>query len=182
MLTRTPFIFLRHGQTDWNAEDRCQGQMDIPLNATGRAQAEEATLPLKDCALTTICCSPLGRARETAEIVNRERQLPLVIVEDLQECAFGELEGKIEDGWTERWLEGHTPWGGESREAFDARALAGINQALRQPGPVLVVAHGGIYWSLQDHARLARDGNIANASPVRLSPAEDGGWEELLPG
>ncbi len=179
MLTRTPFVFLRHGETDWNAAGRCQGRQDVPLNTAGRAQAAAAAPLLKGRALTTICCSPLGRARETAEIVNRDLKLPLLFVEDLQECAFGEMEGKDEAGWLDRWLTGHTPWGGEPRHAFAARALAGLNQALAQPGPVLIVAHGGVYWSLQRHARLAASFGLGNAQPVSLTPAEDSGWLEM---
>ena len=58
MLRREPFYFLRHGQTDWNAEGLLQGQTEIPLNVIGMNQADEAKVRLMDTPVTTICCSP----------------------------------------------------------------------------------------------------------------------------
>ena len=72
-------IFItRHGQTDWNLERRVQGQTDIDLNETGRLQAEEVREKLLGEDLDLIICSPLKRARHTAEAINRGRNLPIL--------------------------------------------------------------------------------------------------------
>ena len=60
MLTKTPFWFLRHGETDWNAQGLSQGRTDIPLNTVGVMQAERAALTLRDSRIATIIASPLG--------------------------------------------------------------------------------------------------------------------------
>ena len=73
--------FVRHGETDWNLAQRYQGQRDIPLNATGRAQAARNGRALAQmlghrAAALDYVASPLGRARETMEIMRREMGLP----------------------------------------------------------------------------------------------------------
>ena len=96
-----PLIYLcRHGQTDWNAESRFQGQRDIPLNETGRAQARangEALRRLVGGAPAfEFVSSPLGRARETMEILREAIGLPRDGYRTdgrLQEMSFGEWEG-----------------------------------------------------------------------------------------
>ncbi len=65
--------FVRHGETDWNAERRYQGQMDIPLNDRGKAQAkrngEISRQTVPDLSALDLVASPLGRARETMAIM-----------------------------------------------------------------------------------------------------------------
>ena len=68
---------IRHGQTDWNLADKLQGSSDIPLNDTGRGQALEAAGLLAGVEWSAIVSSPLGRARETAEIIAGE---PLIAI------------------------------------------------------------------------------------------------------
>ena len=91
---------IRHGQTDWNAEWRLQGQKDIPLNDTGRAQAQGNGLRLKalagDLDGHDFVSSPLGRARETMELARTAAGLPARpyrIDERLKEICFGDWEG-----------------------------------------------------------------------------------------
>src|SRR6478752_5939874 len=91
---------LRHGQTDWNAEWRLQGQQDIPLNDLGRRQAQENGLRLKALARSfdgyDFVASPLGRARETMELARAAAGLPpdAYRIEDrLKEICFGDWEG-----------------------------------------------------------------------------------------
>ena len=67
-LIRTPFWFLRHGETDWNAQGLSQGNVDIPLNATGIAQAHAAAPLLRNRGISHIVASPLSRAHDTAKI------------------------------------------------------------------------------------------------------------------
>ncbi len=170
MLAAKSFYYLRHGETDWNREHRAQGHNDIPLNDIGIAQAHAARVPLAGCAITTICTSPLARARVTAEIVNQTLQRPLVVIDALKECGYGVREGQARGDWIRAWRRGETPEGAEPYEAFIARALAGLNEALAQPGPVLIVSHAGIYWAIQKYARLDPRIHLENGQPVRHDP------------
>ena len=86
MLTPREFCYLRHGETDWNRERRQQGRTDIPLNETGRAQASAAKPLLAGLGIATICYSPLRRARETSEFVNRSLNAEFVMADGLIEC------------------------------------------------------------------------------------------------
>jgi len=170
MLTTAPFYYLRHGETDWNWERRQQGQSDIPLNETGRAQAHAAAPLLADCGIATICTSPLQRARETADIVNRTLDVDLVVVDGLIECNWGVGESQVNDGWYENWRDGGFLDGAESHTDFVARSLAAINEALDLPEPVLIVGHGGVYRAVKIHARLDLEFSLSNSVPVRHDP------------
>ncbi len=171
MLAHRTFYFLRHGQTDWNQAGRYQGQQDIPLNATGLAQAESAKALLRGHPIATVCCSPLVRARQTAEILNEVLKAPLIVIDELKECSYGELEGQLKSGpeIDSQWRRGITPPGAETYEAFTARVLQGLETALGHPGPVLIVAHRAVYWPIEVYARLSGD-DLPNAHPVRLDP------------
>ncbi len=83
-LTRVAFWYLRHGETDWNAQGISQGNVDIPLNAVGLAQARAAAPLLRNRGIATIVASPLSRARVTAEIVAETLGLPVRIDPDLR--------------------------------------------------------------------------------------------------
>ncbi|HZS84767.1 MAG TPA: histidine phosphatase family protein [Stellaceae bacterium] len=170
MLRPCRFYYLRHGETDWNRERRFQGQTDIPLNAQGRAQARAAAALLARCAVATICVSPLRRARETALIINEALRRPIIVIDDLKEVAFGAAEGTRMRNLLPEWRAGWVPDGAESYPGFIARALRGINAALAQEGPVLIVSHGGTYWAVEQHARLAREHAIPNCAPLRHEP------------
>lgn len=84
---------LRHGKTDWNQVRKLQGSTDIPLNAEGRAMAAEAGKANRDLPLDVCYCSPLSRAKETAEIFLAGRQIPVITDERLMEMHFGIYEG-----------------------------------------------------------------------------------------
>jgi probable phosphoglycerate mutase len=76
MIPKRPFYFLRHGQTNWNLEGRYQGHSDVPLNATGIAQARAAAACLAGVPIARIVASPLIRALVTAAIVGEKIQKP----------------------------------------------------------------------------------------------------------
>ena len=84
---------IRHGQTDWNLRHKLQGQTDIPLNDTGREQAQSEHDEIADIHLDICFCSPLLRARQTAEILLAGRDIPIVYDDRLQEMNFGLYEG-----------------------------------------------------------------------------------------
>ncbi len=90
----------RHGQTDWNLEMRAQGRIDLSLNATGRAQAEEMRENIKDLEFDAVYASPLKRAAETAEIAVGDRY-DINYHDLLIERSFGDFEGKIIKSWSE---------------------------------------------------------------------------------
>lgn len=85
---------LRHGKTDWNEQHKLQGRTDIPLNADGREMAEKARAEYADVHFDVCFCSPLIRARETAGILLRGRDVPIIPDERLVEMSFGVCEGK----------------------------------------------------------------------------------------
>lgn len=172
MIRPVPFYYLRHGETDWNAEGRFQGHTDVPLNARGLAQARTARDLLRGRGIVTICCSPLRRARTTAEIVNEVLGLPLVVIDDLAECGLGIREGHLKSTWYADWKAGRTPAGAEPYATFLIRALRGINRALEQDGPVLIVAHGGTYIPVRDHLGLGEI-DLRNCFPMRHMPQAD---------
>lgn len=91
----TRFIIFRHGQTDWNLEHRIQGSNDIPLNKTGKEQAKKLAQRLQHEIIDVIYSSPLQRAIETAKTVAFYHEKDAIILDDLFEMHFGELEGKI---------------------------------------------------------------------------------------
>jgi len=177
MLVERTFYYLRHGETDWNREHRAQGHNDIPLNQTGIAQAYAAVPALARCEIATVCTSPLARARRTAEIINETLGRPLVVIDELKECGYGAVEGQARGNWFRAWREGGVIEGAETFEGFIARALGGLNAALAHPGPVLIVAHAGVYWAIQRYARLERS-FLENCRPVRHEPpsAAVPGW------
>lgn len=84
---------MRHGTTDWNVEKRMQGRTDIPLNEEGRALAREAKEKYSDAHFDICFCSPLVRARETAELFLEGRDIDIVIDDRLVEMSFGIYEG-----------------------------------------------------------------------------------------
>ena len=84
---------MRHGKTEWNVRHKLQGRTDIPLNEEGRKMAEKAHEEYKDINIDICYCSPLVRARETAEIVLRGRNIPILTDDRLVEMSFGEYEG-----------------------------------------------------------------------------------------
>ncbi len=84
---------MRHGRTDWNEQRRLQGRTDIPLNEEGRRMAAQAGEAYRAVPLDICWCSPLSRARETAEIVLRGRNIPIMTDDRLREMSFGEYEG-----------------------------------------------------------------------------------------
>lgn len=174
-LNPTAFWFLRHGETDWNAQGLSQGRTDIPLNHVGRAQAERAARTLAPVPISTIVASPLLRARHTAEVAAATLGLPVALDEDLAEVNFGSQEGLPMGDWYDDWIAGdHTPDGAESFATLRERAVRGVNRALALPGPVLVVAHGALFRALRQAAGLEANVRTPNALPLWMEPPAAG--------
>jgi broad specificity phosphatase PhoE len=92
----------RHGETDWNNEQRIQGHTDIALNQKGITQAQELAQHLKEIHFDAAFSSDLLRAKRTAEIIAEERKLVITTTELLREQCFGEFEGILIDEYRER--------------------------------------------------------------------------------
>jgi broad specificity phosphatase PhoE len=183
-LTEQAFVYLRHGETNWNRDQRMQGGVDIPLNATGEAQAAEARDLLGGLGLAAVYHSPLLRAKRTAELVNETLALPMVEVPNLREANFGAWEATQVDrspgGHYDLWIKGGTtPDGGEPFAEFVARSLAAINFCLEDAASrnafPLIVAHGGVYWAVRHALGLPYGGPLRNGHPILHRP-EDGQW------
>jgi broad specificity phosphatase PhoE len=165
------FWFLRHGETDWNARGLAQGNVDIPLNPNGLAQARAATLLLADRGIAAIVASPLSRARETARIVAEVLELPVEIDDGLREVAFGAEEGQPMRQWFDAWVAGsYTPPNAESFIALRARAAAAVNRALARPAPALIVAHGALFRALRAEMGLPANVRTPNGVPLLCVP------------
>ena len=159
-----PIYITRHGQTDWNVEQRVQGQVDTDINAIGRRQAKangrKLALMVPDSSAFTFIASPMRRTRETMEIIRAEMGLPrdgykvdprLVEIHfgDWQGSTFRELEeakpgttaGRDADKWRFR-----PP--GDTAESYEllAERIRPWFEALT--GPAIVVTHGGVIRSL----------------------------------
>ena len=86
---------MRHGKTQWNELHKIQGQTDTSLNDEGRMMAEAAREKYKDMHFDICYVSPLLRARETAEIFLKGRDIPVIYDERLKEMCFGSYEGEM---------------------------------------------------------------------------------------
>jgi 2,3-bisphosphoglycerate-dependent phosphoglycerate mutase len=141
MLTRQPFWFLRHGQTDWNRTGRCQGLRDVPLSMKGEAEAHAAVSHLKSLGINAICSSPLQRARATADIIGRTLGLPVVDVPGLEEMDVGPYERVADYSWVSAWREDKPVAGIEPFPEVRRRVAEAANRALGTASHVLIVAH-----------------------------------------
>ena len=165
------FWFLRHGETDWNAQNLSQGNVDIPLNETGLAQARSASLLLRNKGIRSVISSPLSRAKVTADIAAAALGLPVQVDEGLREVAFGVKEGEPMADWFQHWVDGlMTPEGGESFPSLTVRAVAAINRCVLRTPVVLVVAHGALFRAMRGAMGHEPNVRTRNAVPVWCEP------------
>ena len=179
MLTRRAFWFLRHGETDWNARNLAQGNVDIPLNPVGVSQANAAAELLRNRGIRSIVASPLSRAHETALAAAAVVGRPVSTEEELREVSFGAQEGQpMLAQWFDDWVAGlSTPEGAESFAGLRARAARAVNRALEHESPVLVVAHGALFRALRAEMGLEPNVRTPNGTPLFCEPgATEGAW------
>lgn len=184
-LAFTHLILIRHGETAWNREQRLQGQLDIPLNATGVAQADALAQALAGEPIDAVYASDLSRAMQTAAPLAGALGLAVQSDSRLRERCYGTLEGMTyadvaaqlpEDfaRWQAR-IPDYAPDGGESLLAFHERAVeAALALGRRHPGErIALVAHGGVLDCLYREANdmtleAPRRHALLNASINRL--------------
>ena len=179
MLNPTAFWFLRHGETDWNAQGLSQGRTDVPLNATGIAQAHRAAGLLHGRGIERIVSSTLGRAMETARIAAAALDLPFDTNQDLQEASFGAEEGQVMGDWYEAWVAGtYLPAGAESFADLRTRVRSVIDGIITKSGLALIVAHGSMFRAARAEMGLSALVRTPNGVPLFCEPGEP--WR-LLP-
>jgi len=178
-ILHVPFYFVRHGETDWNHEARAMGQTDIPINQRGVDQAHALKSRLAPLGITKIFHSPLIRAKRTAEIINEELNCELCPLDELKEFNIGDFAGQLLGDWFDDWRAGSFIPNGETYRQFIDRSLNGLNKALEPPGPVLIVAHGGVYWAVEEAIQASLNSRIPNAIPVFHRPPKtaDDSWQ-----
>jgi probable phosphoglycerate mutase len=187
----TTILLARHGETDWNRDNRFQGHADPPLNDTGRAQAAELAERLAGDELAAVYSSPLRRAFETAAAIAEPHGLEPVRLDALREVDVGswqgltraEVEQRFPDQYA-RWLDHEQGWeDGETYEAMGERVVrAMLELAVAHEGQrILAATHGGpiraAYANTQGvpHAEARRHGPpVGNAYLVELT-VEPGG-------
>ena len=162
----TRICVVRHGETDWNIAGILQGWLDVPINERGRMQARELAQAFAGSGFSCVYTSPLGRSRETAEIIAAMLLLPPPVCHDgLKERNFGVIQGipkaelaELNPSLLEHILKRNPDSRFEQGESMDAcatRVLDAIMDVARQrPGErVLVVTHG---WSMDVITREVR--------------------------
>ena len=183
LFLKKSFYFLRHGETDWNTEQRIMGQTDIPLNNQGILQAQTVAEKIATLPVDLIIVSPLKRAKITAEIVNNTIHRPIIIEDNIQERCWGIMEGKKKGDCSyngipfepEKWVhEGIVPSGAESFSQFSDRVTTAVTQHLTTHQNILFVSHGGVIMALLKAVDRLPSQNIKNTGLYHFIVPEPG--------
>jgi broad specificity phosphatase PhoE len=186
MIPKRPFYFLRHGQTDWNREGRYQGHSDIPLNATGIAQAHAAAECLACVPINRIVASPLIRAVATATIVAEKLQKPIHIERGLVERNFGSFNGLVIHEVKARFglrsdqssRDILPPDADPFHEIFDRIPPVVAKWMTSHPNELLLfVAHSGVFDAIHYHTLGPRSGRESSYAIPYLANPTSAGWE-----
>ncbi len=160
----TQILLIRHAQTDWNVRKRWQGQLDVPLNATGLAQARALSARLARRPIAAIYASDLIRAVDTARVLARPHGLAVRLEPGLRERHAGifhgltgeELRGLYPLAEARQWL--RCPPGGEASDVVRRRVVRLFEALLaRHRGDTIaLVSHGGTLHELLAHIMEVR--------------------------
>jgi len=179
-LTNTHIGLFRHGQTDWNVNFILHGVTDIPMNATGIEQVMTAARSLNRNDWDLILTSPLGRARQTAEIIAEQKGFSNIQQEDLLiERSFGEAEGLAYEQWKSKYSNLDEIPGGESKSDLTRRSLLLLEKFINtHPGKrILAISHGALIRTvlgITSENQLPREGErLGNASLNIVSHLEN---------
>jgi 2,3-bisphosphoglycerate-dependent phosphoglycerate mutase len=191
----TEILLARHGETDWNRDNRFQGHADPPLNELGREQARVLAEALAGEPFTAIYTSPLRRAAETAEIVAALHGLRPRPVDGLREVDVGSWEGLTREEVArrfpeqfQRWLDHGPGWeDGESYDEMGRRSVATLLELAEQhPGErIVAVTHGGpiraafAFANGTTHAEARRIGPLIGNCFLAAFAVEDGAFRQL---
>ena len=187
---RTPFYFMRHGESVANKHQIWSGWMDTPLTDLGIQQAKNAQATVSQLTISKVYHSPLQRAHNTAIYATDGMGLEFIRNDDLREANFGKYEGEhYSVGSIEEWLEGafhegnmgDSPCGnaGESFTSFRQRVVRALKTILsnheNQVGaPPILVCHGGVFGAIQNVLGTENvELNLPNCGVVRFDPIDD---------
>lgn len=152
----TRICFIRHGETDWNAEKRIQGHVDVPLNETGRAQALATAFGVAHHKFAAIYSSDLKRAWATAQAAGERLGLDVKVACGLRERHYGVFQGLTAAEGAHRHPADHACYAvrdpdhvfgnGESLRSFAARVVSAVDDLVRRHAgqTLLAVSHGGV--------------------------------------
>ena len=157
-MTLTRLVLWRHGETDYNAAMRMQGQLDSQLTATGLGQARRAARPLAELQPDVLVTSDLSRAGDTAAVLAAETGMPLRVDKRLRETHLGTWQGlthaeveALYPGGIQTWRGNPecAPPGGETRVEVAERAAQVVAELdAAGPGSALLCTHGGLIAGL----------------------------------
>ena len=166
----TRFIFVRHGQTEWNRVERFRGRADIPLNATGMEQAQRASARLAETSIAAIYASPLSRTRRTAEIIAAPHHLAISSEPGLLDLDYGAWQGKTPEEVAASDPKRYAQWqtqpdrvripGGETLRQLRARVIQLMDDSSHEyPGETVVFVSHDIVGKILMCAVLGLDNN-----------------------
>ena len=177
-------MLVRHGETEWNADRRLQGQADIRLSKRGRAQAESLRPTMHALSPDRVVTSSLGRARDTAVLLGYSEA---EVRSELREINVGEWTGKLtrelvarDEAAYRSWRVGsYTPPGGETWPDFKARAVGFVRGVLTGPHTrILLVSHSGVLRALLESLLALAPNRIVSVRPGSLTILQHSGSSE----
>jgi 2,3-bisphosphoglycerate-dependent phosphoglycerate mutase len=184
---------IRHGETDWNRENRAQGQLDVPLSKLGVEQARLLAARLKNVQFEALYSSDLSRALDTANAVARVLRQPVQTDERLREIHLGVAQGMSylemkAQGLVRQRRDIHAPWeGGESQVQLMARASDAVLDIRATHARVAVFTHGGtiraaLHSLLEDpeHRIALEERGNTSITKLRLRQLEPEVWRWVL--
>lgn len=169
---RTPFYFLRHGETDHNAHKIYDDFTEIHLNENGKKQALQVQQIFHSLPVATVCSSPLLRVQQTKSIVLANKLVHDVVLDEFRECPSNLwrlfLAAETRELTIKEWA---------LINEFTRRVKTGLEKTLQYNAPVLLIAHGGTYWALAHLLQLQGNRKIGNCIPMYIFPEELEIWK-----
>lgn len=162
-------LFIRHGETEHNKQDKMQGRLDVPLNDIGKEQACMTAEKLKNQKIDVIYTSPLSRAKQTAEIINQYHNKPILIDNRINEIELGNLTGtkrdyKIIDSLEDpNYAHSHNA---EDFGSFYKRCVEFYNSIENTEKNILIVAHSGVGYQLKKYLKMDKDNIVSNCEII----------------
>ena len=175
---------VRHGETDWNAEGRLQGKMDIALNEVGRLQARECRHALSSVKYDVIIASSLKRAKMTGRIIHQNERADFLEMGHFTERFFGDGEGLTFEERAEKFPNTKNYPNQEKEQDFNKRIMDGLDYIVEhfEDREIILVTHGGVInemlHTLSNGELKKGEMGLVNGSISNIR-YEDGKWTVL---